>query len=344
MMVTTSTPATLLEFQTSALRTQLGGIFDGDADAVHDARVATRRIRELLRLLRFSPAASRGDEDLADAFASIGRALGRVRNVDVRIALIKELATHSPQAAPSLLLVRQHFEIDRLERMRRLIKTLERLGIEALLGVVTETRRGSVRMRLASAGWHGQVRGLVVERARAATEQIAHATGVYFPNRAHSARVAIKRLRYTAEILEATGGRQLDPSIKSLSKVQGILGDLHDRQDLADWLWRHRKRDGVDSAHVRVTREVLAADVQEMYRKYLSNRATARAACAEIDHIASTPRHTRALAIGTAVAAVSGVVWTRWALTPATPRSRVAASLPRVQSPAPSAVARLPAR
>jgi len=340
MIAMTSTPATLLEFQASALRTQLGSVFDGDADAVHDARVATRRIRELLRLLRFDE--SRGDDDITGAFAAIGRALGRVRDVDVRLTLIRELEMHTPQAAPSLVLVRQHFEANRLKRVRRLIKTLERLEIDKLLATVTETCRGSVRMRLASAGWRGQVRDLVVERARMAIEEIAHATGVYFPNRAHRARVAIKRLRYTAEILEATGGRQLHPIIKSLSKVQGILGDLHDRQDLGDWLWRHHKRDGVDAGHVKVTRQVLAADVQEMHRKYLSNRAAVRAACAEIDHIASTPAgYTRALAIGTAVAAVSGVVWTRWALTEqATPRSRAAASLRPVQSAAPSGGAR----
>jgi hypothetical protein len=97
----------------------------------------------------------------------------------------------------------------------------------------------------------------------------------------------------------------------------------------------------VDASHVKVTRQVLAADVQQMHRKYLSNRAAVRAACAEIDHIASTPaRYTQALAIGTAVAAVSGVVWTRWALTEPTPRSRAAASLRPVQSLAPSAGAR----
>src|SRR5215203_7104476 len=101
-------------------------------DAVHDARVATRRIRELLTL---APAVRGQDahEDLVEAYKEVGRALGKVRDIDVQIGLIRDLERHSPQTAPSMVLVRQDHERDRLAGMRRLIKTLERLDVEAML-------------------------------------------------------------------------------------------------------------------------------------------------------------------------------------------------------------------
>ena len=110
----------LLDQQASALRTQLDGIYDGSVDAVHDARVATRRIRELLSLVPMVPGRN-GEEDVASAYKKMGRALGKVRDIDVQIALIRELEAHAPQTAPSLVLVRQDYERERLAKVRRLI-------------------------------------------------------------------------------------------------------------------------------------------------------------------------------------------------------------------------------
>ena len=132
-MLLSPTPAALLDQQAKVLRTQLDGVYDGRVDAVHDARVATRRIRELLSLAPALPGAGASD-DLTDAYKDVGRALGRVRDIDVQIGLIRGLERHAPQTAPSLVLVRQDHERDRLAGMRRLIKTLERLDVEAVLG------------------------------------------------------------------------------------------------------------------------------------------------------------------------------------------------------------------
>jgi CHAD domain-containing protein len=332
-MTTRSTPATLLSRQASALRTQLGGVFDGDIEAVHQARVATRRIREVLAIVPLPSDRGGQEEDLAAGCASIGRALGRVRDTDVQIGLIKELEAHTPQAAPSLVLVRQDYDADRLKKMRRLIKTLERLDVDALLGAICH-QHAAIRARVTSAGWRMQLRRQLMERADAALDQIGHATGVYFPKRAHSARIAIKRLRYAAEIMEAAGEPRLAPALKSLSKAQSILGDLHDRQELADRLSRYQKRDGVKDDHVKVTRQVLSGEVHALHAKYLARRADVRSACAAIQHIASTTTFpARELAIGGALA-VTGLALARWTLT-----DRTGGGAPRLIRPAIRALA-----
>ena len=44
------TPQSLLQQQVSALHDHTPALLDGGVDGVHDARIATRRIRELLPL------------------------------------------------------------------------------------------------------------------------------------------------------------------------------------------------------------------------------------------------------------------------------------------------------
>ena len=311
-MFRSRTPAVLLDQQTAALKTQLDGVYDGDAEAVHRARVATRRIRELLGLLRVHGGNS--ERDVVDSYQQVGRALGKVRDIDVQVGLIRSLEAHGPDTAVSLAVVRQAHEHDRLSKMRRLIKTLERLNVDTLLGAMTNGHPITLWSRLHSGTWRQQLRRLALERAHAGVESIAHSTGVYFPNRVHATRIAIKQLRYAAEIAEGTGLSDLREAIKELRKGQEVLGDLHDRQSLCDTLFEFRKRDGVDPGHIKLVSRVLEAEVLALHSQYLGRRAALAEACAEIERGAtSTLPRASGIAVGGAMA-VSGLVYAtrRW--------------------------------
>ena len=312
-MLGTPTLTSLLDQQTYTLRTQLEGVHDGAVDAIHDARVATRRIRELLALVPGVPGRE-GEDDAAKGYKKMGRALGRVRDIDVQLALIRYLEDHAPHTGPSLLLVRQDYERARLSKTRDLIKTLERIDVEALLRAVADARPGGLRRRLTASGSPQQLRRLLVERAHSAVDAIVHATGIYFPRRAHGARIAIKQLRYAAEIAEATGLSEMATAVKTLRKGQETLGDLHDRHALAETLTGYGKDEGVAREHVQLARRVLEGEVMQLHAQYLARRAALRAACAEVEQIASrTWRPRPALAVGT-VLAVSGILYGRHAL------------------------------
>jgi CHAD domain-containing protein len=308
-MFATRTLASLLDEQTSVLRTQLSSVYDGIAEAVHDSRVATRRIRELLALVPAIPGRD-GERDVASGYQKMGRALGKVRDVDVQIALIRDLEVHAPETAPSMVVVRQDHERRRLKRTRRLIKTLERLDVEALLHFVGDGHPAGLRMRLTSRGWQQQIRRLAVERSRTAFDAIAHATGVYFPRRAHSARIAIKQLRYAGEIALRTGFADMRSAISALKRGQEILGDLHDKQVLADHLTMFAKRQGVDKDHVELTRKVLEGEVLALHADYLCRRERLRDACAEIEQAASHESSMRST-VGIGAAVLSGLVYAR---------------------------------
>ena len=145
--------------------------------------------------------------------------------------------------------------------------------------------RSGPRSRLAARAWRDHLRQLLLERASTAAERIAHATGVYFPNRAHSARIAVKKLRYAAEISQATGASNLQGAIKSLRKGQEVLGEIHDRASLSDTLTRYLALDHVNNDHIAQTTQVLEGEILDLHARYLARRSDIRDACAEIERL-----------------------------------------------------------
>ena len=97
----------LLREEVATLESYLSAVRDGDPEVIHQARVATRRIRELLPLTAEGRRSDTVDE-LADEFRSVGRSLGAVRDADVQTALLRSLETRIPGATPTLVLLRQH--------------------------------------------------------------------------------------------------------------------------------------------------------------------------------------------------------------------------------------------
>ena len=218
------TPQSLLQQQVSTLQDHTPALLDGGVDGVHDARIATRRIRELLPLTGEWHRPEVVDR-LHQGFRAIGLALGKVRDTDVRIALLKHLEPRVPSAASALLAVQQQQERRRLELMRRLIKQLEHDGLLDLMREALPGKRASSGWgRSSGHRWQQQLQASLSDRAQRATDAIRYATGVYFPHRAHSARIAIKKLRYVLEIAEATRALRATGAIPALKKAQDILG------------------------------------------------------------------------------------------------------------------------
>src|SRR6185295_2410792 len=85
-----ATPLTLFQQQIEILRAHVPGVLDGRSDSIHDARIATRRIRELLSLTHEWQRRNVTD-DLSTRFRRMGRSLGRVRDLDAQIELLKYL-------------------------------------------------------------------------------------------------------------------------------------------------------------------------------------------------------------------------------------------------------------
>src|SRR5262245_7526965 len=166
-------PEALLDKQIHTVRSSLHGLRDGDADSIHDARVATRRIRELLRSSD-RPIA----DDLRERFRYMGRALGRVRDADVRVELLRTLESKLPDAAPALVPLQHDEGRHRVRLIRKLIKRLESIHVDRLLDGLAGEGRRRLHALLLSAGWSVWRNALghtIGTRAQTTSDAIEHA-------------------------------------------------------------------------------------------------------------------------------------------------------------------------
>lgn len=297
-MSVTVTPVTLFTTHVEALRSRIPGILEGDPPSVHEARVATRRIRELLPLTA-NWFGRQGLDAVYDRFKQVGKSLGRTRDADVHIALLKHFEVRVTHAAELLIMLRQQCERRRIQRLRRLIKRFERFALAQMLNdLAAHARRRHNWTRLPDRAWQPQLRRTLADRAFDTRDSIVRATGVYFPNRTHDVRIAIKKLRYAIEIAHSTGFVDPAEAIGELKKAQDILGDLHDRQILIDELIEAETRPGFTNGQTSAVTQLVEAELNELHGRYLTRRARLLEICQETRrHVVANGTATRSLLV-----------------------------------------------
>ena len=199
-------------------RTRLGD----DADALHDHRVAVRRLRAMLRAGR--PMLDRQWADaLRGSLKGAGRALADVRDLDVLIDQLRGDVDDldRPARAEGERIVRILEE--RHERAQaELTDALEQPEYVSLLNrlehAVKEPRfAGSGSLPKAVSKEHRRVR----RKARRLQADPSDAE-------LHDVRKAVKRARYAAELAAAIGARGTGKYLKRAKTVQDVLGDHQD--------------------------------------------------------------------------------------------------------------------
>lgn len=203
-----------------------------DAEALHQARVASRRLREALAV---SVAGGRRRR-LQSQVRRLARAIGPVRELDVSLELLAEFDARSDVPQVVLRCLRLELQAQRDALYGELGKRLgrwdhARFRKRALAGARAHARRASrAKSRestdLATAEAHASARaerlGRTVERAG----------GLYLPDRLHEVRIAAKKLRYALELLPPSAGGVVQRRITTLTRTQELLGRLHDLEVL----------------------------------------------------------------------------------------------------------------
>lgn len=199
-----------------------------DMDAVHDMRVASRRLREAMRLLApvYPP---REFGAWYRRVRRITRALGPVRDSDVFIdafaRLGKGLGDGGKRAVAFLVGLRMGTRERELDELNRVLAKLD----------LAENRRSFARLA------EFPRRTVEVGRPLAdfAHAAVAERTGVVFGllplaleeaniDHQHELRIAFKRLRYAVEVFAPCYGDEFDALHKTLTAFQDTLGDMHD--------------------------------------------------------------------------------------------------------------------
>jgi len=214
----------------------LDGLEHGEVRALHRARVASRRLRELVPMLQLDHGLSK---KLSRRLRKVTTRLGVVRELDVLLMLIDELHVSRRDHGTALGRVGVAVSKDRDQARRKLFA---RLPVTEMRRLADKLARAAAALQLleaassksASRNWKWALETRVAGRAVRLAADMQDAGALYLPERLHAVRIALKKLRYAAELSNEIAGRRSDADIRTLKRGQDLLGRMHDFQVLID--------------------------------------------------------------------------------------------------------------
>lgn len=201
-----------------------------DIEALHAMRVATRRLRSILRL--FEDALPEEGVALAEELRWLAGALGETRDLDVHLEQISAwLATAGPQERIALEALQRLLEQDRLAARRQMLDALdsahyERLKINLVSLAALEHRLPRLANKPAAKAMPPLIRRRY-RRVRRLADALSEASP---PPDFHAARIQCKRLRYALDCAAPLYGKPARAVIKGLAIIQDVLGHYQDAQ------------------------------------------------------------------------------------------------------------------
>ena len=195
-----------------------------DSEALHQMRVATRRIRALLR-------SARGFLDpqwgklIRKEVGWIGSRLGEVRDWDVFLESLHQESTgmHSPQEEQAFQLILNAFQEERSMARARL---LEELRSDRYLDLL-DTLENSLTHLPFQSDPPSMVD--VVRQAFCKLEKFVDSTQGQFPKQdLHRTRILVKRARYTVELAQPLLHKRAKCFLQKAKCLQDLLGEHQD--------------------------------------------------------------------------------------------------------------------
>jgi CHAD domain-containing protein len=214
-----------------------------DPDAIHDLRVASRRLQQILDLLYPAPRPAE-IRKLRRKIQRCRRTLGEVRNCDVQLQRVERtLGSKRTARRESWEAVRHYLRQRRSENFQKAVRKLGKVNLAVFYVQLKEhlapnhTAGGSGR-RSEPAGELGAEQ--FYERVAEALERVWHGieTQIAQSHRdssapvIHSVRIAAKRVRYLIEVIREFNVAGAAKTLVRLRALQQLLGDWHDLEVL----------------------------------------------------------------------------------------------------------------
>jgi CHAD domain-containing protein len=207
-----------------------------DPEQVHQARVATRRLRSDLRT--FAPLLEpEWEEALRDELKWLGSELGAVRDREVLLDLLRglaaELSSRDAVVAARLLedLVAS-WEAARVE----LLDAMRSDRYAALLERLVAAARAPALLEEADAPASEVLPPLVDRPWRRLRKDVRALPEVPQDEQLHAVRIRAKRCRYAAEAVVPALGKPARDFAKAVAALQDVLGDHQDAVVASAWL------------------------------------------------------------------------------------------------------------
>jgi CHAD domain-containing protein len=209
---------------TAMLRHDPGVRLGRDPEDLHDMRVATRRLRALLRAAR--PLLDRGwAEELRSELSWLGSVLGPVRDLDVLLEHLRGEADALPgaerRAAGQLV---RALEAERESARAALLEALESDRYLSLLDSV-EAAAGEPRAADGNDLSLKDIAGAEFDRLRKAVKKLPADPS---DDELHRARIKTKRARYAAELAKGALGKPAARFVDRAKRLQDVIGEHQD--------------------------------------------------------------------------------------------------------------------
>jgi CHAD domain-containing protein len=290
----------LLQRQSRALKRHLPGAIKGDDRAVHQARVASRRLRESVPVLAAGLKGSKANKARRKIRRLTG-ALGMVRELDVTLTVMDELAASGEVPRAAFDALRAHVLTERQQRREVMLERLEAVDGEKL-----GRRLASVCEALGQADteqWRQVLGKRLLKRSKRLAVAVSEAGHLYAPEALHAVRIAVKKLRYGLELAAGGGVKATAPMLRTLKRIQEMLGRLQDLQVLLEHVAIIQ---GSSNGHrvPRATFDTLAHRIEDecrrLHGRYVAASQTLIDLVAEVRSsvvpaLAHPPRRTRSL-------------------------------------------------
>lgn len=213
----------IIAVQADKLHDQYQGVIAGEnVEAVHDARVAARRMRSALSA--FEPwLPQKIDDELRRQLRGLGRMLGPVRDLDVSLIYVHRHAEEVAPAAEAPL--RRHLEKERDLARRTMLAYYKGKDYKRLQTTLHQFARMKLRSKV-------RLGHILPELMRTAIAEIRLYEGTLDPDTPdehfHALRIATKRLRYLLEFTRYVTDPASTALIAFVTSLQDHLGDVHD--------------------------------------------------------------------------------------------------------------------
>jgi len=223
----------ILTYQFQRFQEQLPGVQrDIDTEFVHQARVATRRMRSALRLFREAIPQSTVTY-LGEELKWLGGKFGTVRDLDV---FLLNLSRFKPQIkrfpSKGKIVFENWIEKHRRAPLKALqealgssrYKTFERRFTQFLEGPIPARPRAPLALKPV----REVAPPVITEKFEAAIQQGHKVLAKPKPKQFHALRIQMKKLRYAIEFMAPAYEGALTPFIERTVEIQDCLGELQD--------------------------------------------------------------------------------------------------------------------
>ena len=314
MAVTAGRFELLIRQRLGALARTLPPARAGDVTSVHQARVATRRLREALPLITRGSSLQKHRRRVR----RLTRALGPVRELDVALLTLDEFdgtqgtapsrsgrqgtaRSRSGQQAEvraGVLSLQQAIRQERTRLQVDMRRTIDRTRLpklsEKLVAAARKRDKAGPGPRTVDPKQLAAARDRAARRAERLRIKIESAAAIYLADRLHEVRIAAKKLRYALEIVRDLSRSRATARILTLKRAQDLLGRIHDLEVL---IARTRAIQGSPNAPtLRVSADMdllvrrLETECRRLHGRYIAMRAPLLTICDHVSGVRTSRR------------------------------------------------------